>query len=284
MIIFVLASVTSAAKAQLPAVSEPSPLILERTEVRIVSAESNAIRYKLYIALPHSYATSSTRYPVVYLLDADYSFPVARSVGDHLSERNDLREVIYVGIAYEGPPQYHLNRTRDYTPVFAATGGYDDETQKVSGGGPKFRQALENDLFPFIDRTYRTIAGDRTLVGHSFGGLFASWDLLSPSPLFQRYIIVSPSLWYKDYWIRAFEKQRAAGAKNLRASVYLAVGALEHNSGHDMPADLSAFVKRLRSRRYSGLTVTSACLDGETHNSVFPRALSNGLRAVFSGR
>jgi len=95
--------------------------------------------------------------------------------------------------------------------------------------------------------------------------------------LFQRYIIVSPSLWYADRWIFGLQH-----AKAIQGRVYLAVGSFEGDSEHDMVVDLQRFARNLR--KISGLAVSMAALDGETHNSVFPRALSNGLRFVFEGR
>jgi uncharacterized protein len=262
--------------------ADARPLQLERTEVRTMVSKVNGISYKLYIALPHGYAAGSGRYPVVYLLDADYSFLIARNIADHLAERNHLRELILVGIAYDGPPQYRVNRTRDYTPTFSPTGGYGPETQKVSGGGPKFRAFLEKELIPFVDRNYRTIRGDRCLVGHSYGGLFASWNLLATPRLFQRFIIVSPSLWYDDRMIFRLQKEHAARADTLEARAYFAVGASEGNSERDMVMDLQQFTRRLRG--YKGLALDADVLGDETHNSVFPRALSNGLRFVYQGR
>lgn len=253
------------------------PLQLERIEVRTLVSEINGVGYKLYIALPHGYEAGSDRYPVVYLLDADYSFLIARNIADHLAERQHLRELILVGIAYDGPPQYRLNRTRDYTPTFVPSGGYGPEYQKVSGGGPKFRAFLEKELIPFIDRNYRTIRDDRCLVGHSYGGLFASWNLLASPQLFRRSIIVSPSLWYDGRMLFRLQRESA-----IVARVYLAVGASERNAEHDMVVDLQQFTRKLRN--YKGLALESDVLGDETHNSVFPRALSNGLRFVFEGR
>ena len=253
------------------------PLQLDRTEERTLVSEVNGVGYKLYVALPHGYAAGSDRYPVVYLLDADYSFLIARNIADHLAERQHLRELILVGIAYDGPPQYRMNRTRDYTPTFSPSGGYGPEYQKVSGGGPKFRAFLEKELIPFIDRHYRTIPGDRCLVGHSYGGLFASWNLLASPLLFRRSIIVSPSLWYDGRMIFRLRRENVTEAR-----VYLAVGASEGNGEHDMVVDLQRFTRKLRTSK--GLVLESDVLDDETHNSVFPRALSNGLRFVFEGR
>jgi hypothetical protein len=261
------------------------PLVLERTEVRKLTSKENGVAYKLYISLPHGYGEPGKKFPVVYLLDANYSFLIARNITDHLSERKDLRELILVGIAYDGPKpahgewqseSYHRNRTRDYTPKFWPDGGYGPEMQKVSGGGPKFRAFLERELIPFIDKNYATLRGDRTLVGHSYGGLFASWNVVTSPPLFQWYIIVSPSLWYANRWIFGLGLP-----KSLNARVYLAVGSTEGNSEHDMVVDLRAFAKKLNT--IPEISVSYGVLEEENHNSVFPRALSNGLRFVFDG-
>ena len=268
------------------AASDAPPFVVERTEVRTLTSKENGVAYKLYVSLPHGYGAAGKTFPVVYLLDADYSFLVARNITDHLSERQNLPELILVGIAYDRPSvashewqslPYHVNRTRDYTPKFWPTGGYGPEIQKVSGGGPKFRAFIEHELIPFIDSNYATAVGDRTLVGHSYGGLFAAWNLITSPPLFRQSIIVSPSLWYADRWIFGLQH-----AKKIDGRVYLAVGSSEGNSEHDMVVDLRRFAQMLR--KISGLDVSSAALDGETHNSVFPRALSNGLRFVFADR
>jgi len=276
--------IAAACGAFLLLVSAAPPFVVERTEVRKLTSRANGVAYKLYVSLPHGYGEKGKTFPVVYLLDPDYSFLIARNVTDHLSERKDLEELILVGIAYDTPKAangawqfepYHRNRTRDYTPKFSPTGGYGPEMQKVSGGGPKFRAFIEQELIPFIDSHYATVRGDRTLVGHSYGGLFAAWNLITAPPLFQRYIIVSPSLWYADRWIFGLPYP-----KSLNARVYLGVGSSEANSAHGMVDDLRQFAQKLRG--IDGVALAATDLDGETHNSVFPRALSNGLRFVFA--
>ena len=84
------------------------------------------------------------------------------------------------------------------------------------------------------------LRGDRKLVGHSYGGLFGAWNLISAPGLFQRYIIVSPSLWYADRWIFTLPVP-----KKLDARAYLAVGSLEGNE-QDMANDLRRYAKLLK--------------------------------------
>jgi predicted alpha/beta superfamily hydrolase len=248
---------------------------LPNTEVHHLTSKAREIDYKIYVALPNGYQDSTRRYGVVYLLDADYSFAIARNVVEHLSDRNHLEPLIVVGIAYGGPLQYRLNRTRDYTPTHSPDGGYGPEMQKHSGGGPDFRQFVSRDLIPFIERTYRT-DGRRALVGHSYGGLFTTWTLLTTgATLFDRFIVVSPSLWYDERMIFSVSPKEP-----LKGKVYLAVGSIENSL---MATDLRRMAAALR-KNHKSLAVRDEILDDETHNSVFPSAFSRGLRWVFDGR
>lgn len=260
------------------------PVLLPRTEVRLLSAAASGVTYKLYVSLPPGYAKGTSRYPVVVLLDADYSFGIARNITEHLSDRGDLQETILIGVGYGGPDRYRLHRTRDYTPTHVATGGYGPEYQKVSGGAPAFRDLLAKRILPFVDRSYRTIPGDRTLVGHSYGGLFGSFVLFTKPELFSRYVLVSPSLWYDNRVAFGIEKTFRESHSALPARVYWAVGEREINETRSMVADLENFVGQVEGHEYASLVSRRETLDNETHNSVFPRALSNGLRFVFEAR
>ena len=270
------------------------PFELDRVHVRSIASKATGVTYELYVSLPHGYAGGATaphgtierqeHYPVVYLLDADYSFLIARNITDHLAERGDLPGVILVGIAYDGPPRYRLHRTRDYTPTFVPDGAYGPEYQRHSGGGGRFLRFLEDELVPAIEKGYRATPADRTLVGHSFGGLFATFALFESPGLFRRVIAVSPSLWYDGRFV--FGRERAFGEhhRRLPARVYYGVGSREVNPSRSMVADLEAFSAQLRGRGYEGLHLRADVLADETHNTLFPRALSNGLRFVFDAR
>ena len=246
------------------------PVALPRTSTLHMKAKANGIAYKIYVSLPRDYEKSQQRYPVIYTLDADYSFAIAHNVVEHLADREHLRWAIVVSIAYDGTvpnerQQYRTNRTRDYTPRHSPEGGYGPEYQKVSGGGPKFRQFLGEELIPLIDRSYRTTK-ERTLVGHSYGGLFSSWTMLTTN-LFTGYIIVSPSLWYDDSFIFGVQ-----GTPKARA--YIAAGAIENPV---MARDARRLAKRVPNHKVE-------ILDDETHNSIFPSAFSRGIRFVMKGR
>lgn len=255
---------------------------MPNTAIRYLGSKNNEVDYKLYISYPESYKDSTTKkYPVLYLLDADYSFAIAKNIIDHLSQRNHLQEIIIVGIAYAGENKYRMHRTRDYTPVNSKENvWFTDIQEQYSGGSVNFSNFIEKELIPFIDDEYRT-TDFRVLTGHSYGGLFSSWTMLTKPNLFNGYIIVSPSLWYNDKMMFRI-KDSLDQIKNT-TKVYCTVGEREVNNQWNMPEDLKRFVENLNSRNIRKLDLKMEIGENETHNSIFPSAISNGLRFVFDG-
>jgi len=281
----VIVSLVIAFVAALPAGAKP--YVLPNTEVIALHSKQTRAKYQLFVSLPSDYRTSERTYPVVYMLDADYSFALVRNVVQHFVEREDLPPMILVAIAYPGAAAdrtvYRMNRTRDYTPAYAPDGGYGAEYQKVSGGGPKFRAFLASELIPLIERRYRADAQDRTLIGHSYGGLFGTYVLLTQPSLFKRYVLVSPSLWYSNRIALTMEEAAAAAGIKPDARVFFAVGSFENQPANNraMVDDLTELVDKLRSRNNPRLVLRFRIYDGETHNSVFPGAVTRGLLTVF---
>ncbi|MFI5363828.1 MAG: alpha/beta hydrolase [Elusimicrobiota bacterium] len=265
------------------------PYSLNGTQVRTFHSNRVGIDYKLYVGLPRDYDASSSSYPVVMILDADSSFAMTHGILRFLEDHDELAPAILVGIAYPGVaeekrgPIYKTNRTRDYTPTTMKEGGYGAEFQKVSGGADRFLEFIGEELVPYLEREFRVQPHDRAIVGHSYGGLLASYALLTRPGLFQRFVIVSPSLWWDRRLMTRIEKREAALLKSLPARAFFAVGQGETGNilGTGSAEDLEEFVGKLKSRHYSGLQSALWIAPDETHHSVFPGALTRGLRWVF---
>ncbi len=92
----------------------PAAYALPNTQVREIQSTANHAFYRQFIATPPDYATSGKTYPVVYMLDADYSFALTRNVVQHFVERGKLPEMILIAIAYPGAADdmevYYSNR------------------------------------------------------------------------------------------------------------------------------------------------------------------------------
>lgn len=267
--------------------AEPAGFTVPDTQIVPFVTKDASRHYKLLIGLPHGYAAEkNVRHPVIYLLDADFSFPLAQTVLRHFNTRGQLTDAIIVGIAYPRADTdldvYRFTRTRDYTPSFSAKGGYGPKFQKVSGGGDNFLNILANELLPYIDTHYRTVPQQRMIVGHSYGALFASYALLKRPGLFHDYLIVSPSYWYDDHVIFKTARSYVARHKALKARVFYAVGSFEnHKRSPKMVDDVRAMDKMLTDAKLTGYESAVQVFDGDTHNSVFPAALTRGLRILY---
>jgi hypothetical protein len=260
------------------------------TDVIPLTSRINHVNYLLYVRRPSRYDQGAERYPVIVTLDADYSFSICANHLEHLADRmNQGPHAILVSIAIAGVypdlDRYHLERTRDYSPIYAAPdGGPNDRFQSVSGGGPNFQRVIGEEILPLIDARYRTNPAERTLVGHSLGGLFACWTLQTRPDLFNRYLAVSPSLWYANKWIFAREAELRDTRLPRPTRIYLAVGSLEEqptNNGF-MASEMYSFASLLAARPDPNLWVDRRIFEDETHASIFPAAFSTGVRRLFS--
>lgn len=269
------------------------PYVLPDTQVRDMHSQETGADYQLFIATPPDYADSGKTYPVVYMLDADYSFALTRNIVRHYVERKRLPEMILVGVAYPGAAQdfetYRANRTRDYTPGLIAPANATESApvEPVErGGAVRFRNFIANEVIPFMAMNF-PVSADRTFIGHSYGGLFGAYVLLTEPELFKRYIIVSPSLWYDNRLIFDVERRtalsRRAIDRTIERHVFFAIGAAETRkaTGAPMVEQLKQFYGKLEARSDPALALTLRVYPEETHESVFPGAVARGLVAVF---
>ena len=149
-------------------------------------------RRDIAVSLPASYAQhTAQRYPVLLLLDGPQQLAHTQAVVRFLARGQKLPEMLIVAVA-------NTARSRDLTPAsnapaVAARGPLPPGTE--TGGADAFLRFLAQELLPQVDQRYRT-ARWRTLVGHSFGGLFGLHVLLHQPQLFDAYVLASPSLWW----------------------------------------------------------------------------------------
>ena len=268
------------------------PYALDATEVRDIHARALDRDYQLFVALPDSYRASSKRYPVLFVTDAGYAFPVARGIAQRLAKHAGLEEAIVVGLSYAKGDSPTHSRRRDYTPTVPAVGGH---TSDMAGRAPAFGEAdgygrfIANDVFPLIAARYRADMQRKIFVGHSYGSLLGVQLLLTRPATFEHYILGSPSLWFDRGVLFEREQAYAKGHRDMRASVYFGIGGREtlapgkkrsrSEEDADMVADLREFDAALGSHRYPGLTTRLEVFADEDHASVFPFLFTHGLRA-----
>jgi predicted alpha/beta superfamily hydrolase len=252
--------------------------------------------FEVFVIVPPSAAADSTRrYPALVVLDANIELSVAAETAARMAARGETEELIIIGIGVpraEGPVAFGYRRFEELSPP---ADGYDyrDDLGRIfrslfslRGQDARTRLGRAPDLLAFIvdemlpQLSALPIDSARLgLLGHSAGGTFAAYALSQPTSPFQHYFAISPGIGISGSWLMRQPPSAAAVGR----SAVLSLGSEELQNGFNNIAgihDTPAFSQRLREQ--PGVDVSFRCFDGETHSSIFPRALSYALASRYS--
>ena len=257
---------------------------------------ANKVGYRLYVRMPLREPAAGEKSSSFYFLDPLTNFVPAAAMSYNYEYFNYIPSAFFIGIGYQdeadGHPREH-NRTRDYTPTELTP---PDETPYLaanpvdymgSGGADDFLDVVESRIIPFVESRFNVDESDRVLVGKSMSGLAAVHAVLTRPGLFNRYVIVSPSIWWDD-WLYARSGRYVMKQVDETASltypaetrVYFAVGDAEERLG--LVTDLHVLVDALRKQRRTNLRLYLEVLDDEMHEGVFPAAFMRGIVGVYA--
>lgn len=277
MLLLVL--ITMAARAQgAPDVARQhggalSPPVVEIPGTQLLKIHSAIVGqdYDLYINLPRNYKDTTRAFPVLYLLDGQWDFPLVSAIFGEQYYDGFVPEIVTVGITWGGSnPNYDGLRARDLTPTNITQIPY-------TGNAPKFLDFIKKELIPFIESKYRTVKSDRTLMGSSLGGLFALYVMFHESELFNRFVVTSPALGWDNGIVYAYEKNYAGNNSRLPIRFFMAMGELE--AGVD---EFQKFVNQLKARNYKDLDLQMRILEGIGHSGSKAEGFARGMQAVFA--
>ncbi|QHG64245.1 alpha/beta hydrolase [Pseudomonas putida] len=255
-----------------------APVALDGTEQwTMKSAEGR--EYRLMVSLPEGDVPWTGGYPVIYLLDGNAYFPAF-----HAAKRaqDRLRSSILVAIGYPSDtPLDFERRAFDLSPPQPA-----ERNTPPQGGQDLFLDFIEKRLMPKVNARFKVDQDQRSLVGHSFGGMFGVYALFTRPQLFQHVIAISPSLWWRDRYLmepeRAFIKKAHDGKLDLtHSSLTLLIGARE------MPQEIQdarALQLRLEALSQYGLRSDFQVEPGEDHMSMPFRVPTRVLDELISTR
>ena len=270
-------------KAQDKSTDKITPATIHRSQVINITSKINGVTYPIFIALPGSYFTTEKTYPVIYMLDAYSSFGIMVQMARLLAFDKEVPEVIIVGISSEGgSKEFNYSRARDFTPTQVQPEKLPEEfrsTFPISGGAEKFLGFIKDELIPYVESNYRFSPGDRTLEGHSLGGLFVFYSLFKEPGLFKRYIAISPALLWDNGLLIKEEEKYSKDHKSLESIIYTVVGSLESES---FKKPWKQLIGNLKLRQYNGMKLKSEIAEGETHYTIIPYIVTHGLKSVFS--
>ena len=200
------------------------------------------------------------RYPVMVLLDADWSFEHTVAAARFLAGNGLLPPMIVVGVV-------NVDRGRDMMPTFAGR-------ELVEGPSDRFLSFLCDELVPHVEKAYPALPY-RVIAGHSNGGMFSLFALLRRPGFFAAHLAMSPSFGQDDRFVGTLERMLASRPR-LDAFVYVSSGEEEA----DVAVGAVRFAKVLETTSPAGLESRYAYFPGESHGSVAHRAVYRGLELL----
>jgi predicted alpha/beta superfamily hydrolase len=230
----------------------------------------------LNIYLPEGYnAKDTVKYPVIYLLDGSADEDFIHIVGlvhyNSFEWINVLPKSIVVGIAT-------VDRRRDFT--FPTTLEADRKRYPTTGHSDNFIAFLGTELQPFIEQTYKTTSS-KTIIGQSLGGLLATEILFKTPMLFDKYIIVSPSLWWDNGSLLNESSEILTANFKQSTEIYIGVGkeGLTPTAvPRVMEVDANLLADKIQATKSNTVTVLFDYLPGEDHATIMHQAVANAFR------
>jgi len=215
----------------------------------------------LLIYLPIGYENSKQKYPVIYVLDGRTHFIHASGIVEFLSGQGSMPQSILVAIA-------NVDRNRDFTPT-------NTNPNLTYGGGYKFLSFLSDELKPYMNENYRT-QDYSTIIGHSLGGLFATFAFLQNPDVFDSYIAISPYLMFDHNLIVISTSENIQEKYRNEKFFYMTLG-----NEPDYTKSIDTFVKIVKKASPPGFNFQYEHMISEDHGSIPHLSIYKGLEANY---
>lgn len=214
------------------------------------------------VYLPENYEASPIKFPVVYLLDAKWNANHTVNAYKFLANQGAIPNLIIVSV-------HNVDRNRDFSPVHV-------EKIPTSGGADKFLQFVSTELNKHINDNYKT-SGYDILIGHSFGGTFATYALLEQPETFDAYIAISPYLHFADNYLIEQAKTKLKTDYTGKKQFYMTIG--------DEPnyfEALDAFSGLVKEKCGDAINFTYVKMEDENHGTIPYVSVFKGLHNTFN--
>lgn len=251
-----------------------------------LTCDVTGLEHVVWVGRPARYERLDSDFPLILCLDGAWTFGTMLDACRIMSLSGEAPEAVVAGVAFdnEDMAEYLRDRARYFTPtpwVPPEFTGVRGVSAGETGRAADYLAFIEHQVLALLGDRYRV--GERTLMGHSFSGLFALRTMLLRPELFERYLLASPSIWWDGRAILDVEDRVASERDDLAAAAFLSAGSHEtHGMPDDMITNVAFCAERLAGRGYPSLRLGHTVLDGDDHSSSIGPAISKGLRSLFT--
>lgn len=243
---------------------------------------------EIYIQLPADYnPAEDKKYPVVYVLDGEVFLPNVTNVHRFYSG-GFIPEMVIVGVSND------KNRMRDLT-TSKVTEMYGMPFKQQNGEAANFSKFLETELIPFVEKKY-PVTNFRTLIGHSYAGLFTLYSLVHQPHQFSNYLAIDPSLDWDNQKLLKEATDKISSTNYKGKALFMSLGGQVHMQKPNMTleevkkdtSDFTlfarsnlAFSELLNSRKQNELSFEWKFYPRELHGTIAVPSIMDGLISIF---
>lgn len=229
----------------------PSILTFTQNDPVTITLNSSVLKEprKVMIYVPEQSMKKQT-YPVVYVLDAESLFPYTISANKFMhfsSSLPQMPEAIVVGIL-------NTNRNRDM-PV--------PQEMSATNGAKNFLDFIASELSPYINQQYPA-NGLNVLIGHSQGGLFATYAGLEQPGLFPFILSLDAPMTVNEALLKQYKQKLIA---SCRLNYFSAETKFGWRNDFSPGANCNSYVQ--------------GRIEGETHETMPYKGIYDGLKFLF---
>jgi predicted alpha/beta superfamily hydrolase len=209
----------------------------------------------------------------------DQSLKSGKQVEQAIEKYNSAllkKNYVFVGIGHFG--YFRSKRRRDFiSPSVPSSNGYIGKSEEY-GQADNFYQLLKETIIPQAESRFGGHTIERSFIGHSLGGLFATYLVVNGDELFTNLYALSPSLWIDDYHILDYESSQQQKLKNVKKNFWISCGGAE--TWNRIRTSVRKMNDSLDKRKYDGIHHNVKIYKGQTHNSAVQPEL-NDIFAAF---
>ena len=226
------------------------------------------VQKKIWVYLPKDYESSSKKYPVIYMHDAQNLFDTKTSyvgeweVDETLNKMN--AQIIVIGIEHGNE-----KRIDELTPY---------KNEKYGGGnGDNYLEFIVKTLKPKVDSVYRTKSNTKNtaIFGSSLGGLISFYAVLKYPEVFGKAGVFSPSFWFSEEIYTLMES-----SEKTKARIFLLYGDKE---SENMVSELKKMETLLDRNRCYCLNLNKSVIvkDGEHNEKLWRENFEQAVKWLF---
>ena len=218
---------------------------------------------RVWIYLPKDYATSSKKYPVMYLQDGQNLFDDATSYAGEWGIDETLNQIFdksHQSVIVVGIDNGAEKRMDELSPF---------KNEKYGGGkGDLYVDFIVKTLKPYIDKNYKTLPDQKntTIGGSSLGALISVYAAVKYPEVFGKVLAFSSAFWFNAKELNDYIVKSNA---NLKAQKYYFVQGKHEDEG--MEAETQKVIQNLEAKQLNPKEVFLKIDEDGKHNEAYWR-------------